>query len=62
LGRDVDCHPIADPMLAAPFGRKWEMMWSSEDSKYGGMGTPQFDNKNWYVPGHAAVLFTTADL
>ncbi|HEX4415440.1 MAG TPA: malto-oligosyltrehalose trehalohydrolase, partial [Lacipirellulaceae bacterium] len=25
LGRDVDCHPIADPMLAAPFGRQWEM-------------------------------------
>lgn len=62
LGRDVDCHPIADPMLAAPFGRKWEMVWSSEDAKYGGMGTPQFDNKNWYVPGHAAVLLTTADL
>jgi maltooligosyltrehalose trehalohydrolase len=62
LGRDVDCHPVADPMLAAPSGRQWEMIWSSEDSKYGGMGTPQFDNKNWYVPGHAAVLFTAGDL
>jgi maltooligosyltrehalose trehalohydrolase len=46
-------------MLAAPFGRQWQMIWSSEDARYGGMGTPLFDNKNWYLPGHAAVVLTT---
>lgn len=59
LGRDYDWHPITDPLVAPPLGKKWKLIWSSEDPRYDGLGTPAFDNKNWPVPGHAAVIFAT---
>ena len=61
LGRDYDWHPIADPLIATPLGKQWKLIWSSEDPHYDGLGTPTFDNKNWPVPGHAAVIFAIAD-
>jgi maltooligosyltrehalose trehalohydrolase len=60
LGRDFDWYPIAEPLLAAPAEHCWEILWSSEQPCNGGMGTPRFDNKDWRVPGHAAVLFRAA--
>jgi len=57
LGRDFDWQPVAEPLMAPPRGRQWSLLWSSENPRYGGMGTPQFDNKHWPVPGHAAVVF-----
>jgi maltooligosyltrehalose trehalohydrolase len=57
LGRDIDWYPIADPMLAPPPGRRWTRLWSSDEPFYGGPGTPSFDNENWRVPGHAALVF-----
>jgi maltooligosyltrehalose trehalohydrolase len=62
LGRDYDWHPVAEPLMAAPINREWKLIWSSEDPRYGGLGTPHFDNRNWYVPGHAAVLFAASEL
>jgi maltooligosyltrehalose trehalohydrolase len=62
LGRDLDWHPVPDPLMAPPAGCEWKALWSSEDPRYGGMGTPRFDNKNWPVPGHAAVLFAAAEV
>jgi maltooligosyltrehalose trehalohydrolase len=57
LGRDVDLYPVAEPMIAPPPGKQWTILWSSEDPKYGGLGTPSFDGKTWRIPGHAAVIF-----
>jgi maltooligosyltrehalose trehalohydrolase len=57
LGRDFDWQPVAEPLVAPPWRRQWSLLWSSESPRYGGMGTPQFDNKHWPVPGHAAVVF-----
>lgn len=57
LGRDFDWQPVAEPLVAPPCGRQWSLIWSSENPRYGGMGTPHFDNKHWPVPGHAAVVF-----
>lgn len=62
LGRDFDWHPVAEPLVAPPVDRQWNPIWSSEDPRYGGMGTPHFDNKSWPVPGHAAVVFVTRGL
>ncbi len=56
MGRDLPFRPPAEPLLAASEGRTWELQWSSEDPKYGGSGTAQLDTKDWYLPGHAAVL------
>lgn len=57
LGRDIDWYPIAEPLLAPPAPRQWNLLWSSEEPCYGGLGTPAFDAKNWRAPAHAAVVF-----
>jgi maltooligosyltrehalose trehalohydrolase len=56
LGHDLDRCPPADPLLAPPLGRRWQILWSSEDSSYGGSGTPELDEKQFRVTGHAAVI------
>jgi maltooligosyltrehalose trehalohydrolase len=56
LGRDIDWYPIAEPLTAAPRGRTWQLIWSSEDLRYGGSGTPAADEKQWHVPSHTANL------
>jgi maltooligosyltrehalose trehalohydrolase len=57
LGRDLDMLPLSDPVFAAPRDREWRVLWSSEDPRYGGIGTRPYDNKRWHAPGHTAVLF-----
>jgi maltooligosyltrehalose trehalohydrolase len=32
---------IAEPLIAPPEGTGWRLLWSSEDPRYGGHGTPQ---------------------
>ncbi|WP_425613861.1 malto-oligosyltrehalose trehalohydrolase [Anatilimnocola sp. NA78] len=58
LGRDLQCDPAPEPLLAPPPGCEWEEMWSSEDPKYGGLGTPNLDTEefNWRIPATAAVV------
>jgi maltooligosyltrehalose trehalohydrolase len=60
LGRDLDWYPIAEPIVAAPKDRRWEYIWSSEEPRYGGFGTPAFDETQWRVTGHAAVVLSAA--
>ncbi len=57
LGRDIDFFPLSEPLMAPPPERTWQLQWSSEDPRYGGMGTPPLDEKAWRIPGHAAVVF-----
>jgi maltooligosyltrehalose trehalohydrolase len=58
LGRDLHLHPAPEPLLGPPEGYGWETLWSSEDPRYGGSGTPPLDtaDDNWQIPGHAAVV------
>jgi len=39
LGKGADPGPAAEPLLAPPDDRQWEVLWSSEDPRYGGSGT-----------------------
>jgi maltooligosyltrehalose trehalohydrolase len=56
FGRDLHLHPAPEPLLAPPDGMQWHILWSSEDPRYGGTGTPPLDtDENWRIPGHAAV-------
>jgi len=49
--------PAPEPLLAPPEFMRWKIIWSSENPKYGGSGTPPMDTlDNWYIPGHAAVV------
>lgn len=56
LGPDLVLDPAPEPLLAPPEGKSWQILWSSEDPRYGGSGTPPLDTPgNWHIPGHAAV-------
>jgi maltooligosyltrehalose trehalohydrolase len=56
LGRDLVRESIAEPLVAPPAGRAWEVRWSSEDPKYGGGGTPPIGPNGWRIPGESAVV------
>lgn len=56
LGADVLLHPMPEPLLAPPAGRNWKLLWSSEDPRYGGGGTPKFETQGgWRLLGHCAI-------
>ncbi len=56
LGRDLHLDPAPEPLLAPPAGKRWEVLWSSEDLRYGGNGTaPPDTDENWRIPGEAAL-------
>jgi maltooligosyltrehalose trehalohydrolase len=57
LGRDLHLYPAPEPLLAPPEGMRWGVLWSSEDVRYGGGGTPPAETDDgWHVPGHAAIV------
>ena len=57
LGIDLNLNPAPEPLLAPPAGSQWVILWSSENPKYGGAGTPPLETTgNWRIPGHAAVV------
>ncbi|HSR19152.1 MAG TPA: malto-oligosyltrehalose trehalohydrolase [Ignavibacteriaceae bacterium] len=63
LGVDLHLNPAPEPLLSPPTDREWQILWSSEDIKYGGNGTAPLETENnWIIPGHAAVLLQPAAL
>ncbi|MBV9265525.1 MAG: DUF3459 domain-containing protein, partial [Acidobacteriaceae bacterium] len=57
LGPDQELNPAPEPLLAPPQDKQWAMLWSSEDPRYGGCGTPPLDSdENWNIPGESAVV------
>lgn len=61
FGRDIHFAPAPQPLLAPPPDRAWKTLWSSEDPRYGGSGTPPLDTEEgWRIPGHAAVVLASA--
>lgn len=57
LGVDLNLSPAPEPLLAPPESAKWNILWSTEDPRYGGCGTaPLETSDDWKIPGQAAVL------
>jgi len=57
LGRDLPLRVAPEPLLAPPAGMRWEDVWSSEDPRYGGSGTPAvITDEGFRLPGEAAVV------
>jgi maltooligosyltrehalose trehalohydrolase len=57
LGVQLDLNPSPVPLLGPPEDTGWTTLWSSEDPRYGGNGTPPLDSElNWIIPAHAAVV------
>jgi maltooligosyltrehalose trehalohydrolase len=56
LGSDLNLDPAPEPLLAPPAGKVWATLWSSEEYRYGGTGTPPLETEdNWRLPGRATV-------
>ncbi|HEX8185818.1 MAG TPA: DUF3459 domain-containing protein, partial [Blastocatellia bacterium] len=56
FGRNLHFNPAPEPLLAPPENMMWATLWSSENPRYGGLGTPPLDGEsNWQIPGKAAV-------
>ncbi|EKO37856.1 MAG: malto-oligosyltrehalose trehalohydrolase [Solidesulfovibrio magneticus str. Maddingley MBC34] len=56
LGRDLRLTSVPEPLLAPPAGQAWRLLWSSENPRYGGTGTPPLEGKDgWRIPGQTAV-------
>ncbi len=57
LGSDLNRDSFAEPLLAPPAGRAWEIRFSSEHPDYGGGGTPElWKNGCWRLAGESAVV------
>jgi maltooligosyltrehalose trehalohydrolase len=58
LGGDTEICPVPEPLLAEPAACEWRLIWSSEDPKYGGLGTPTTLVENQCrLPAHSALVF-----
>jgi maltooligosyltrehalose trehalohydrolase len=57
LGMDRDLESVPEPLLAPLHGRRWKVLWSSEEPRYGGNGAtaPEDEDGCWRLPGQAAV-------
>ena len=57
LGAELLLDVLPEPLLAHPPGLAWDLLWSSEDPRYGGAGTtPIESDAGWRLPPEAAVL------
>jgi maltooligosyltrehalose trehalohydrolase len=61
LGASLDRGSIAEPLLAPPLDQAWDVCWSSEDPKYGGLGAPMMWPE-WFIPGESAIVLRPGPL
>jgi maltooligosyltrehalose trehalohydrolase len=60
LGVDKYLTPVPEPLLAPPSKSEWQVIWSSEDPRYGGAGALPIETpKSWFIPGRAAFLLSS---
>ncbi|HVU49676.1 MAG TPA: DUF3459 domain-containing protein, partial [Polyangia bacterium] len=57
LGADYEPRSSSEPLVAAPRGHRWRLVWSSDDPRYGGAGArgPQED-RELFAAGETAVF------
>jgi maltooligosyltrehalose trehalohydrolase len=58
LGVDLDLEPVPEPLLAPLTGLRWDVLWSSEDPRYGGAGAPPPEDEEgcWRIAGRSATV------
>jgi maltooligosyltrehalose trehalohydrolase len=57
LGGDLELVAAPEPLVAPPRGRSWRLVFSTEDPRYGGSGTPPFGKCGQLtVPAHCALV------
>ena len=56
FGKRQVLQPASEPLLAPPLACKWEMLWTSESSRYGGAGAaPAVSPEQWVLSGESTV-------
>lgn len=62
LGRPLHFDPAPEPLLAPPERRRWSVIWSSDNPRYGGLGAPpvERDSGVWHIPGESATVLAPA--
>jgi maltooligosyltrehalose trehalohydrolase len=60
LGVEVFLEPAPEPLLAPPLYRSWQLMWSSEEPRFGGCGAvaPVSGDGRWRLSPECAVLLS----
>jgi maltooligosyltrehalose trehalohydrolase len=57
LGDELELRPAPEPLLAPPRDETWELIWSSDDPRYGGPGAVHpTEPECWCVPAESATL------
>ncbi|MGH9197692.1 MAG: hypothetical protein ACRD1T_18360, partial [Acidimicrobiia bacterium] len=71
LGDALTCSPAPEPLLAPPEGRDWELLLSTNDTRYDGAGAehplaprPVTQEERgpvgmWHLSAHTAVILTS---
>lgn len=63
FGCDVPLLPCSEPLLAAPPGHRWTLLFSSEESRWGGRGALAPDGLGpWSLPGQCTILMASEAL
>lgn len=61
LGADLHARAFPDPLIAPPLGRRWSIVWSSEDPAYGGEGVVEVETAaGWFLTGDSATFLSAA--
>ena len=61
LRTDTELPRLPEPLLAPPEARRWELLFSSEDPRYGGAGTPALERAGArHLLGESAVVLRAA--
>lgn len=57
LGHDFELSPVPEPLFAPPSGSTWQLLFSTEDPRYGGQGTaiPE-QNENFNLSARSAIV------
>ncbi|MCP3143327.1 malto-oligosyltrehalose trehalohydrolase [Pyxidicoccus xibeiensis] len=62
LGTGLDYEPCPEPLVAPPGGRNWRVLLSSDQVRYGGMGTaPVPEDGRLHLPGQTALVLTSTE-
>ena len=57
LGATLPLYPMPEPLLAPPDGCRWQLLWNSEDARYGGNGMKELEGEHsWRLPAHALAV------
>lgn len=61
LGADLELRHAPEPLLAPPEKKRWQVLWSSEDMKYGGSGNINPDSdQGWRIQAESASVLAPA--